>query len=93
MPLACQATIGQLSNPDLKTIKLGKAGRKRHLGIRPTVRGVVQNPHSHPHGGGEGKSGIGMPSPKSPWGKKTLGKRTRKRTKHSDQLIAKRRKK
>jgi len=89
----CYATIGQVSRPELKTIKLGKAGRKRHMGIRPTVRGVAQHPDSHPHGGGEGRSGIGMPSPKSPWGKKTLGKKTRKRKKYSDKLIIKRKKK
>lgn len=89
----CYATIGQVSKPELKTVKLGKAGRKRLMGIRPTVRGVAQHPGSHPHGGGEGRSGIGMPSPKSPWGKKTLGKRTRKRKKYSDKLIIKRRKK
>lgn len=92
VPLACQATVGQLSRGELKTEKIGKAGRKRHMGIRPTVRGVAQHPGSHPHGGGEGRSGIGMPSPKSPWGKKTLGKRTRKRKKYSDKLILKRRK-
>lgn len=89
--LECWATVGQVSNLERKTLKLGKAGRKRHLGIRPTVRGVAQHPGSHPHGGGEGRSGIGMPSPKSPWGKKTLGKRTRKRKKYSDKLIIKRR--
>jgi large subunit ribosomal protein L2 len=88
--LACFATIGQVGKVDLKTRILGKAGRKRHLGIKPTVRGVAQHPASHPHGGGEGKSGIGMPSPKSPWGKPTLGKRTRKRKKYSDKLIIKR---
>lgn len=88
----CYATIGQLGNLERKTRKFGKAGNKRHLGIRPTVRGVAQNPHSHPHGGGEGRSGIGMPSPKSPWGKKTLGKRTRKRKKLSNKYIVKRRK-
>ena len=88
----CYATIGQVGNMERKTRKLGKAGRKRHLGIRPTVRGVAQHPNSHPHGGGEGRSGIGMPSPKSPWGKKTLGKRTRKRKKQSDKYIIKRRK-
>jgi large subunit ribosomal protein L2 len=92
VPLVCTATLGQVSNVDLKSVNLGKAGRKRHLGIRPTVRGVVQHPGSHPHGGGEGKSGIGMPSPKSPWGKKTLGKRTRKKIKYSDKLIIKKRK-
>ncbi len=89
----CYATIGQVSKPELKTRKLGKAGVKRHMGIRPSVRGVAQHPSSHPHGGGEGRSGIGMPSPKSPWGKKTLGKKTRKPKKYSDKLIIKRKKK
>lgn len=92
IPLVCLATVGQVGNLERKTIKLGKAGKKRHLGFRPTVRGVAQHPDSHPHGGGEGRSGIGMPSPKSPWGKKTLGKRTRKRKKYSDKRIIKRRK-
>lgn len=86
---ACWATIGQVGNVEKKTIKFGSAGRKRHLGIRPTVRGVAQNPHSHPHGGGEGRSGIGMPSPKSPWGKRTLGKKTRNKHKYSDKFIIK----
>lgn len=90
--LECQATIGQVSRPELKTIKLGKAGRKRLMGWRPSVRGVAMHPGAHPHGGGEGRSGIGMPSPKSPWGKKTLGKRTRKRKKYSDKWIVERRK-
>ncbi len=90
--LDCRATIGQSGNVDLKVVKLGKAGRKRHLGFRPSVRGVAMHPGAHPHGGGEGRSGIGMPSPKSPWGKKTLGKRTRKRKKYSDKMIIKRRK-
>lgn len=90
--LECLATIGQVSYPLWKTVKLGKAGRKRHLGFRPAVRGVVMHPGAHPHGGGEGRSGIGMPSPKSPWGKKTLGKKTRKPKKYSDQDIVKRRK-
>lgn len=84
---SARATIGTLSNPEHKQEKLGKAGRKRHMGIRPTVRGVAQHPGSHPHGGGEGRSGIGMPSPKSPWGKKTLGKKTRKRNKYSNKVI------
>ncbi len=84
---SARATIGALSNPEHKQEKLGKAGRKRHMGIRPTVRGVAQHPGSHPHGGGEGRSGIGMPSPKSPWGKKTLGKITRKRKKYSNKVI------
>lgn len=87
--LDCYATIGQVSNQEKKTVKLGKAGRTRHLGRRPQVRGVAQHPGSHPHGGGEGRSGIGMPSPKSPWGKKTLGKKTRKKKKYSDKYIVK----
>lgn len=86
----CYATIGQVSNPELKARILGKAGRKRHMGIRPTVRGVAQHPGSHPHGGGEGRSGIGMPSPKSPWGKRVMGKVTRKKRKYSDKFITKR---
>jgi len=89
--IGCFATIGQISNVDWKNIKLGKAGRKRLLGRRPKVRGVAMSPRDHPHGGGEGRSGIGMPSPKSPWGKKTLGKRTR-RKKYSDKFIIQRRK-
>lgn len=84
----CRATIGQIGNVEWKNRIIGKAGRSRHMGIRPTVRGVAQNPRSHPHGGGEGRSGIGMPSPKSPWGKPTLGKKTRKRIKYSDRFIA-----
>lgn len=87
----CMATIGSLGNLDVKNITLGKAGRSRRMGIRPTVRGVAQNPSSHPHGGGEGRSGIGMNSPKTPWGKKTLGKKTRK-LKNSSKLIVSRRK-
>jgi len=87
----CRATIGQLSNPDWKNINLGLAGRKRRMGIRPTVRGTAQNPRSHSHGGGEGRSGEGM-HPKTPWGKPARGKRTRKKTKHSNYLIVKRRK-
>ncbi|MBU0619402.1 50S ribosomal protein L2 [Patescibacteria group bacterium] len=88
----CCATIGGLGNKDIKNIKLGKAGRKRLMGWRPAVRGVAMHPGAHPHGGGEGRSGIGMSSPKSPWGKRTLGKKTRKRKKYSDKLIIKRRK-
>ncbi len=88
----CRATVGQLGNVEWKNRVIGKAGRSRHMGIRPTVRGVAQNPRSHPHGGGEGRSGIGLPSPKSPWGKKTLGKKTRKRKKYSDRYILQRRK-
>ena len=87
----CFATIGQLSNIERKNRVLGKAGIKRHMGKKPHVRGVAQNPRSHPHGGGEGRSGIGMPSPKSPWGKKTLGKRTR-RHKPGDMFRVERRK-
>lgn len=81
------ATVGQLGNVDAKNVKLGKAGRSRLMGTRPTVRGVAQDPHSHPHGGGEGKSGIGMSSPKSPWGKPTMGNKTRKRKKSSNRYI------
>lgn len=88
----CKATIGQISNVDWKNRVIGKAGRSRHMGKRPTVRGVAQNPRSHPHGGGEGRSGIGLSSPKSPWGKRTLGKKTRKRRKYSDRFIIQRRK-
>jgi len=87
----CRATLGQLSNVEHQAVKLGKAGRKRHMGIRPAVRGVAMHPGAHPHGGGEGRSGVGMKSPKSPWGKRTLGKKTRKR-KHTDKFIVKRRK-
>jgi len=86
----CQATIGQVGNIDHQGIKLGKAGRKRWLGRRPTVRGSAMSPRDHPHGGGEGRSPIGMPGPKTPWGKPALGYRTRK-PKPSDKLIVKRR--
>jgi large subunit ribosomal protein L2 len=86
----CYATVGQVGNLDHGNIKLGKAGRKRHMGIRPTVRGTAMSPRDHPHGGGEGRSGIGMPSPKSPWGQPTLGKRTR-RNKNTDKYIVRRR--
>jgi len=88
----CWATVGVVGNQDWKNVSLGKAGRKRWMGRRPKVRGVAQHPGSHPHGGGEGRSGIGMPSPKSPWGKKTLGKKTRRRTKYSDRMIIQKRK-
>jgi len=88
----CRATIGQVGNLDHENVSLGKAGRVRHMGFRPTVRGVVMNPNDHPHGGGEGKSPIGMPSPMSPWGKPTLGRKTRKRKKLSNQYIVKSRK-
>jgi len=80
------ASVGQIGNPEFSTRNLGKAGRKRHMGIRPTVRGVAQNPHSHPHGGGEGRSGIGLKYPKTPWGKPAVGK-TRIKGKYSDKLI------
>jgi len=86
----CYATIGQVGNLDHGNIKLGKAGRKRHLGIRPTVRGTAMSPRDHPHGGGEGRQPIGMPGPKSPWGKPTLGYKTR-RNKRTDQYIVRRR--
>ncbi|MDR7419454.1 MAG: 50S ribosomal protein L2 [Armatimonadota bacterium] len=89
--LDCRATVGQVGNVDHEAQKLGKAGRKRWLGIRPSVRGVAMDPSSHPHGGGEGRSPIGMPGPVTPWGKPTLGYKTRK-VKRSDTLIGKRRK-
>lgn len=88
-----RATVGQVGKEDWKNRVIGKAGRSRHMGIRPTVRGVAQNPRSHPHGGGEGKSGIGLKSPKSPWGKRTMGKKTRKLRKYSNRFILQRRKK
>lgn len=92
LPKKCMATIGQVSNPDYMHIRWGKAGRKRHLGIRPTVRGKAMNPCDHPHGGGEGRNPIGLPGPKTPWGKKALGVKTRNRKKSSSSLIIKRRK-
>jgi large subunit ribosomal protein L2 len=88
----CYATVGQIGNLDHGNIKLGKAGRKRLMGIRPTVRGSAMSPRDHPHGGGEGRSPIGMPSPKSPWGQKTLGKKTR-RNKETEKYIVRRRRK
>ncbi len=90
--IACRATIGQLGNVDHENIVIGKAGRSRYMNKRPHVRGVVMNPVDHPHGGGEGKAPVGMPSPVTPWGKPTLGARTRKR-KASDRMIVRRRKK
>jgi len=90
--IECRATIGQIGNTDHAHIKLGKAGRNRWRGWRPTVRGSAMNPCDHPHGGGEGRSPIGMPGPKSPWGKPTLGYKTRKKKKLSDKMIVKRRK-
>jgi large subunit ribosomal protein L2 len=86
----CYATIGQIGNLDHGNIKLGKAGRKRHMGIRPTVRGTAMSPRDHPHGGGEGRQPVGMPGPKSPWGKPTLGAKTR-RNKQTDKFIVRRR--
>jgi large subunit ribosomal protein L2 len=88
----CYATIGQVGNLDHKNIKLGKAGRKRHMGIRPTVRGTAMSPRDHPHGGGEGRQPVGMPGPKTPWGKYTLGLKTRK-NKQTDKFIVRRRNK
>lgn len=89
--MSCRATIGQVGNIEHENVHLGKAGRKRHMGWRPSVRGVVMNPVDHPHGGGEGKSPVGMPSPVTPWGKPALGYKTRKKNKPSDRLIVKRR--
>jgi large subunit ribosomal protein L2 len=91
--LECRATIGQVGNVEHENVRLGKAGRKRHLGWRPAVRGAAMNPVDHPHGGGEGKAPVGMPGPKTPWGKPALGKKTRKRGKRSDRFIVKPRKK
>ena len=88
----CKATVGQVGNVEHRNEAIGTAGRSRHMGRRPEVRGVAQNPRSHPHGGGEGRSGIGMSSPKSPWGKHTLGKKTRKHVKYSDRFIVQHRK-
>ncbi len=87
--IECRATIGEVGNIDHENIKIGKAGRKRHMGIRPTVRGSVMNPNDHPHGGGEGKTGIGRVSPVTPWGKPALGYKTRKKNKKSDKYIVK----
>lgn len=89
----CFATIGQVSNPAHNTVLIGKAGRSRWLGVRPTVRGSAMNPVDHAHGGGEGRQGIGLPHPKTPWGKPALGKKTRKKYKYSNKFIIKRRKK
>jgi large subunit ribosomal protein L2 len=91
--LECYATIGQIGNADHQHIKLGKAGRKRHMGIRPTVRGSAMTPRDHPHGGGEGRSPIGMPGPKTPWGKPTLGYRTRKNKRTNNMIVRRRNKK
>lgn len=91
VPLLCKATIGVVGNGEHSLINYGKAGRKRHMGIRPTVRGAVMNPNDHPHGGGEGKNGIGRPGPCTPWGKPALGLKTRKKNKASNKLIVRRR--
>ena len=91
VPIICRATIGQVGNTDHNLINIGKAGRKRHMGIRPTVRGSVMNPNDHPHGGGEGKTSIGRTGPCTPWGKPALGLKTRKKNKQSNKLIVRRR--
>ena len=91
VPESCMASIGQVSNIDHENVKIGKAGRKRHMGLRPTVRGSVMNPNDHPHGGGEGKSPVGRPGPVTPWGKPALGYKTRKKKNRSDKFIVKRR--
>jgi len=90
IPMNAKATIGTVGNSDHENVRIGKAGRKRHMGIRPTVRGVVMNPCDHPHGGGEGKSPVGMPAPVTPWGKVALGLKTRKHKKYSNNMIVKR---
>ena len=91
VPIVCRATVGTVGNTDHNLIKIGKAGRKRHMGIRPTVRGSVMNPNDHPHGGGEGRAPIGRPGPCTPWGKPALGLKTRKKKKASNKLIVRRR--
>ena len=91
VPIGARASIGVVGNGDHNLINIGKAGRKRHMGIRPTVRGSVMNPNDHPHGGGEGRSPIGRPGPSTPWGKPALGLKTRKKHKRSDKLIVRRR--
>ena len=91
VPINCRASIGVVGNGEHNLVNIGKAGRKRHMGIRPTVRGSVMNPNDHPHGGGEGKTGIGRPGPCTPWGKPALGLKTRKKNKQSNKLIVRRR--
>ena len=91
VPIVCRATVGVVGNGDHNLINIGKAGRKRHMGIRPTVRGSVMNPNDHPHGGGEGRQPIGRKSPMTPWGKIALGQKTRKTKNKSDDLIVRRR--
>ena len=90
VPIECRASVGVVGNGDHNLVNIGKAGRKRHMGIRPTVRGSVMNPNDHPHGGGEGKTGIGRPGPCTPWGKPALGLKTRKKNKQSNKLIIRR---
>ena len=91
VPIICRATIGTVGNSEHSLINIGKAGRKRHMGIRPTVRGSVMNPNDHPHGGGEGKAPVGRSGPMTPWGKPALGLKTRKKNKTSNKLIVRRR--
>jgi len=91
VPVNCRATIGQVGNPDQELINIGKAGKKRHMGIRPTVRGSVMNPNDHPHGGGEGRAPIGRPAPSTPWGKPALGYKTRKKNKASNKYVVRKR--
>ncbi|SHI48425.1 50S ribosomal protein L2 [Parasporobacterium paucivorans] len=91
VPILCRATIGKIGNIEHDLVNIGKAGRKRNMGIRPTVRGSVMNPNDHPHGGGEGRTGIGRPGPSTPWGKPALGYKTRKKNKHSNKMIVRRR--
>jgi large subunit ribosomal protein L2 len=91
LPIDCRATVGQVGNIDHELITIGKAGRKRHMGIRPTVRGSVMNPNDHPHGGGEGRAPIGRPAPSTPWGKPALGYKTRKKNKHSNKYVVRKR--
>ena len=91
VPIVCRASIGQVGNTEHNLVNIGKAGRKRHMGIRPTVRGSVMNPNDHPHGGGEGKAPVGRPGPCTPWGKPALGYKTRKKNKQSNKMIIRRR--
>ena len=91
IPITAKATIGQVGNVENENVNIGKAGKKRHMGFRPTVRGSVMNPCDHPHGGGEGKSPIGRPGPSTPWGKPALGYKTRSKKNQSDKFIVKRR--
>ncbi len=91
VPIVCRASIGQVGNSEHNLVNIGKAGRKRHMGIRPTVRGSVMNPNDHPHGGGEGKAPVGRPGPCTPWGKPALGYKTRKKNKQSNKMIIRRR--